>query len=437
MPAPTSKAHASGPKLADVLPQIILVVVLVVVNAAFAGTELALVSLREGQLQRLEKRSATGALLARLARQPNQFLATIQIGITLAGFLASATAAVSLAEPLEAPLGFLGGSARPAAVVLVTLLLSYLTLVFGELAPKRVAMQRAERWGMAMARPLSVLTTLTRPVVWLLSHSTDLAVRAMGADPDQQREEVTEDELRELVAAQESFTGEHRQILDGAFDIMQRRLKAILVPRHDVFLIDAAWTCRDALDVLVASGHTRAPVADDGNLDQVRGVIHLRQLLAGGAESVASKVLTIPVFPDGATVLTTMREMQTQRTQMAIVVNERGGAEGIVTMEDLVEELVGEIYDETDPRQVVVHRELDGTVVVPGDYSVHDLADIDVEVPAGRYATVAGFVLYSLGRLPAVGARVELDEYIVEVRSMDHFRITEVAIVRRGPSTVD
>ncbi len=142
--------------MSDVWPQLILVTVLVIVNAAFAGTELALVSLRESQLQRLEQRSSTGAILARLARQPNQFLATIQIGITLAGFLASAAAAVSLAEPLEEPLGFLGGAARPTSIVVVTLVLSYFTLVFGELAPKRVAMQRAEKWGLLMARPLDV-----------------------------------------------------------------------------------------------------------------------------------------------------------------------------------------------------------------------------------------------------------------------------------------
>ena len=154
--------------MGDVWPQLLLVVVLVLVNAAFAGTELALVSLRESQLQRLENKSATGGVLARLARQPNQFLATIQIGITLAGFLASAAAAVSLAEPLEAHLGFLGGAAGPVSVIIVTLVLAYFTLVFGELAPKRIAMQRAEKWGMVMARPLDLLSTLTKPIVWVV-----------------------------------------------------------------------------------------------------------------------------------------------------------------------------------------------------------------------------------------------------------------------------
>ena len=414
--------------MADQLPQLGLVVVLIGLNAAFAGTELALVSLREGQLQRLENRSATGALLARLAREPNQFLATIQIGITLAGFLASAAAAVSLAEPLEAPLGFLGSAARPASIIVVTLLLSYVTLVVGELAPKRIAMQRAERWGLAMARPLAVLSTATRPIVWLLSRSTDLVVRLAGADPGRQREAVTEEELRDLVAAQETFTPHQRMIIDGAFEIAERSLGEILLPRGDVFVLDASATCAEALDLLAASGHTRAPVVRGLNLDDVVGVVHLRQLLGGGTDPVEHVAVGAPVFPDAARVLTAMRELQLQRAQMAIVVNERGGAAGIVTMEDLVEELVGEIYDETDPDHATVHHEADGTIVVPGRFPVHDLNDVGVDLPAGNYATVAGFVLDRVNRIPSIGETVVADGYVVEVRAVVRHTITQVAI---------
>jgi len=412
----------------ELYPQIALVVVLIALNAAFAGTELALVSLREGQLQRLEHRSATGAILARLARAPNQFLATIQIGITLAGFLASAAAAVSLAEPLEGPLGFLGGAARPASIIVVTLLLSYLTLVFGELAPKRIAMQRAERWGLAMARPLSFLATATRPVVWLLSHSTDLVVRLAGADPTLQREEVTEQELRDMVAAQETFTPQQRLIIDGAFEIAERTLGEILLPRGDVFVLDASTPCADALQQLAASGHTRAPVARAAGLDDVVGVVHLRQLLDRDARPVEEVAMEAPVFPDAARVLTAMRELQLRRSQMAIVVNERGGAAGIVTMEDLVEELVGEIYDETDPDHATVHHEPDGTVVLPGRFPFHDLDDLGVELPDGNYATVAGFVLDRLNRIPTVGEMVSVEGYTVEVRAVVRHTITQVAI---------
>ncbi|MEP6298400.1 MAG: hemolysin family protein, partial [Ilumatobacter sp.] len=397
--------------------QLGLVVVLVVINAAFAGTELAMVSLREGQLQRLEKHSATGALLARQARQPNQFLATIQIGITLAGFLASAAAAVSLAEPLEEPLGFLGGFAGPASIIVVTLLLSYMTLVFGELAPKRVAMQKAERWGLVMARPLAFLSKLTRPVVWLLSHSTDLAVRVMGGDPNVQREEVTEEELRDMVALQATFTPEQRQIIDGAFEIAERSLDEILVPRRDVFVIDASTSCRDALVQLAESGHSRAPVADGGSLDHVSGAVHLRQLLGREDAPVSTVVMDIPMFPESARALTTLREMQTLRVQLALVVDEHGGAAGIVTVEDLVEELVGEIYDETDPDLASVIWEDDGTIVLPGRFPIHDLPDIGVDLPDGDYATVAGLFLELLGRIPVAGDHATTAGWHLEVRA--------------------
>lgn len=410
------------------LPQFALIGVLILLNAAFAGTEMALVSLREGQLQRLESHSSSGAMLTRLAREPNQFLSTIQVGITLAGFLASAAAAVSLAEPLEDPLGFLGGAARPASIVSVTLVLSYLTLVFGELAPKRIAMQRAERWGLATVRPLAAMARVARPVVWLLSRSTDLVVRLAGADPHRHREEVTEDELREMVAVQETFTPQQRLIIDGAFEIADRTLGEILLPRPDVFVIDATWGCREALARLAESGHTRAPVAPGGRFDDVIGVVHMRQLLDGGDEPVGPLAIEAPVFPEAARVLTAMRELQMRRFQMALVIDERATLVGIVTMEDLVEELVGEIYDETDTDLQAVRHEADGTVLLPGRYPFHDLTDVDVELPDGSYTTIAGFVLDQLGRIPEVGDVVDAAPHRVEVRAMDGHAITLVAI---------
>ena len=417
--------------------QLLLVVVLVVVNAAFAGTELALVSLREGQLQRLERRSSTGALLARLAREPNRFLATIQIGITLAGFLASAAAAVSLAEPLERPLRFLGRAAGPASIVVVTLILSYFTLVFGELAPKRVAMQKAERWGLVMARPLALMSSLTRPVVWLLSKSTDIAVRLLGADPDVQREEVTEEEVRDLVAAQVSFTPEQRQIIDGAFEIADRTLDQILTPRADVFVIDADTPCADALAALARSGFSRAPVAEGRSLDHTIGVVHLRQLLGTPDAPASSVVNEAPVFPESARALTTLREMQRLRAQLALVVDEHGGGAGIVTVEDLVEELVGEIYDETDRDLATVRYEDDGTIVLPGRFPVHDLGDVGIELPAGEYATIAGLVLDRLGRIPIAGDDTIVDGWRVVVRSVLGRSITEVALTPVATPSTD
>ncbi|MBI1845113.1 MAG: HlyC/CorC family transporter, partial [Actinobacteria bacterium] len=358
------------------LPQLGLVGLLVLLNAAFAGSELALVSLREGQLHRLEQSSGTGAVLARLAREPNRFLATIQIGITLAGFLASAVAAVSPAEPLEGPLSFLGGAAGSVAIILVTLALAYVTLVVGELAPKRVAMQRAERWGLLVARPLAALSAATRPAVWLLSASTDVAVRLMGGDPHRQREEVTEEELRDMVAAQRTFTEKQRLIIDGAFEISERTLQEVLRPRRDVFVLDADASTDLALRQLAASGHSRAPVGVQGSLDDVVGVVHLRDLLGEGDQPVSEVMAETCAFPGTVAVLDALHELQARRVQMAVVVDEHGSTTGIITVEDLVEELVGEIYDETDRDVMAVRRESDGSMLVPGGFPVHDLPDI-------------------------------------------------------------
>jgi len=422
--------------VSEALPQIGLVVVLVVVNALFAGSEMALVSLRESQLQRLESRGRRGRALARLARDPNRFLATIQIGITLAGFLASAAAAVSLAEPLEEPLSFLGSAAGPVSIVVVTLVLSYFTLVFGELAPKRIAMQRAEGWGLLAAGPLSFVATIARPAVWLLSRSTDLAVRLLGGDPNRHGEEVTEEELRDMVVAQPGFTDQHRTILTGAFEIAARSLSEVVRPRRDVFVLAPDVDCAAATRSLAESGHTRAPVAEDGNLDDYLGVVHLRDLVGADGKHVADVLQPAPAFPETASVLDALRTMQAGRHQMALVINEHGGTEGIVTVEDLLEELVGEIYDETDQDILSVVTEADGAMLVPGRFPVHDLPDIEVTLPDGPYSTVAGLVLHRLGRIPdGPGDVVAVDGWLLEVVAVDGRVITQVRL-RHDPDAV-
>lgn len=417
------------------IPQLLLVGALVLLNAVFAGSEMALVSLREGQLQRLEAESSRGAALATLARDPTRFLATIQIGITLAGFLASASAAVSLAEPLEEPLGFMGDGARPASIIIVTLILSYLTLVLGELAPKRLAMQRAEPWGLFVARPLSVVSTLTRPIVWLLSRSSDLVVRALGGDPNREREEVTEEEIRDMVAAQGTLSDQQRTILHGAFDLAERTLHDVLRPRTTVFTLDSQTPCDEALDALAESGHSRAPVCVRGSLDDVVGVVHLRDLLNQPPERVTGDAAaTARVLPESSRVLDALRDMQTSHAQLAVVVNEHGGAEGIVTVEDLVEELVGEIYDESDRDLLEIHRDPDGSIRLPGRFPAHDLKTLGVQIPEGRYASVAGFMLAQLGHLPEEpGDVVAVDGWTitieaVEGRAITSLRITPVAV---------
>jgi putative hemolysin len=407
--------------------QLGLVAGLIVLNAAFAGSEIALITLREGQLVRLAGRGRAGATLTRLARDPNRFLATIQIGITLAGFLASATAAVTLAEPLVDVLEPLGRAARPVAIVLVTLGLTFVTLVIGELAPKRVAMQRAEGWGLAAARPLAALAVLARPAVWLLGRSTDLVVRLLGADPALHREDVTEEELRDMVAVQPELSDQERAIIDGAFQLADRTLRQILVPRPEVIALADDEPVDAAVARLVATGHSRVPVYR-GDLDDIVGVAHLRALVSGRG-SVAERAQPALVMPETLGALDALRTMQTNRQQMAIVINEHGGTEGIITIEDLVEELVGEIWDEADPDVQAVEHHPDGAITVTGAYPIHDLDDIGVDLPAGDYTTVAGLLLDRLGRIPTEGEELTIGTWHLRVLEVTSRRIKRVRLM--------
>ncbi|WP_428966482.1 hemolysin family protein [Micromonospora fluostatini] len=417
--------------------QLALVGVLVVLNAIFAGSEIALVSLRESQIQRLERTSRAGRVLARLAKDPNRFLATIQIGITLAGFLASAAAAVSLARPLVPLLEVLGGAAEPVAIVLVTLALTFVTLVFGELAPKRIAMQMPERWALLIARPLDLLSTLTRPAVWLLGVTTDLVVRLLGGNPEPQRDEISPDELRDIVAGNHGFTKEQQTIIAGAVEIADRRLRAVLVPRLQVFCLDSGTTAEAARLVLATSGHSRAPVVRHGGLDDTIGVIHLRDLVGvPDAQPIDDRARPPMLLPDSLPVVDALRQFKAERQHIALVVDERGAVDGIVTLEDILEEIVGEIYDETDRDVSAVRTEDDGTLVLPGTFPVHDLPDIGVELPGrpeGDYTTIAGLVLACLGHIPtATGESVTIDGWTVAVAGIDHHAIVSVRLRREA-----
>ncbi|MBB5825754.1 hemolysin family protein [Micromonospora carbonacea] len=420
--------------------QLALVGVLVVLNAIFAGSEMALVSLRDSQVQRLERSGRAGRVLARLARDPNRFLATIQIGITLAGFLASAAAAVSLAKPLVPLLGVFGSAAETVAIVAVTLALTFVTLVFGELAPKRIAMQAAERWALLVARPLDLLASFTRPAVWALGATSDLVVRLVGLDPRHEPDEIGPDELRDIVAGNHGFTKEQRTIIAGAVEIADRRLRAVLVPRLQVFTLDSGTTAEAARLVLAATGHSRAPVVRHGGLDDAVGVIHLRDLVGVPDDRPVDECARpLMLLPDSLPVVDALRQFKAERQHIALVVDERGAVDGIVTLEDILEEIVGEIYDETDRDVRAVRTEDDGAMLLPGTFPVHDLVDVGVELPgrpAGDYTTVAGLVLTLLGHIPTVpGEDVTIDGWALEVADIDQRAITSVRLRRVAAPT--
>ncbi len=416
---------------------IALVATLVLLNAVFAGSEMALVSLREGQLKQLERTGGARALrLVRLARDPNRFLATTQIGITLAGFLASATAAVSLAEPLVPYAAGLGSAAEPVMVATVTLVLVFVTLVLGELAPKRLAMQLALPWALAVVRPLDALSTLSRPAVVVLGVATDLVVRLLGGKTEAASGDISAEELRDLVTSNPELNDEQREIISGALELSERTVRQVLVPRGSVVTIPGDATVAQARDTMAESGHSRVPVTEGNHLDRVVGVVHWGAVIHGGEEPVVNRAQPALMLPETVRISEALRRFREERQQMAIVVDEHGSVDGIVTLEDLLEEIVGEIWDETDPDVLETHQEEDGTVVLPGTFPVHDLSDVGVELdvpPSSDYATVAGLVLKLLGRVPErPGDEVHTVRWTIEVLAVARHAVTEVRISPRS-----
>ncbi len=417
-----------------------LVLLLVVANAAFAGTEMALISLRDSQLKQLEReRSRSSQRLVRLARDPSAFLATIQIGITLAGFLASATAAVALAEPLVPIVTpTLGSAAEVVTVGGITVILTFVTLVLGELAPKRLAMQKALPWARAAAGPLDSLSRISRPAVWLLARVTDGVVRLLGGRAQTSPDELSPDELREIVTSHRQLDPEQREIIGGALSLHQRTVREVLVPRGQVFTLDADLDVDGARVALAAAGHSRAPVTRSGRLDDVVGIVHWSALANESDHRVGALATQPLVFPGAAPVSSVLRAFKAERQHMALVVDEHGFIDGIVTLEDLIEEVVGEIYDETDRDSAGLRPEADGSHLLPGTYPLHDLQDLGIEIEhePGDYTTVAGLMLDRLGRIPqSPGDIVEVDGWRLDVVAVDQRAITRVRIGRVPPVT--
>lgn len=417
--------------------QVALIVGLLGVNAVLAGSEVALISLREVQVVRLEQKGARGRAVAVLARDPNRFLATIQIGITLSGFLASATAAVALAEPLVPLLGALGGAARPVAIVIVTAVLTFVTLVLGELAPKRIAMQRAEGWVMAAGGLLLAIARVSGPFVRLLGIATDVVVRLAGADPSRGRDALTQEEVRDLIATGGLYDLEQRRIITGALEAADRVLREVLRPRTVVVALPGELPAAEGLRRLVASGHSRAPVFTS-TIDDAERLVGVMDLVEQEG-TVADHARPVLALPESIGVIEALRRLQSERLSLALVVDEYGGVSGIVTIEDLVEELVGDIHDEydRDVREAVVQP--DGSLSVVGTFPVHDLADLgvvlDIDIEDSDAVTVAGIVNEQLGRLPRPGDRVLIGQHVLTIDAVQRRSASRITIGRIGAAS--
>jgi putative hemolysin len=418
-----------------------LVLLFVLIGGFFSASELALVSLRDSQVARLAERSRRGARVAALRQDSNRFLASVQIGVTLAGFFSAAYGGSTLAAPLASVLaswGLSDGVADTVALVLVTVAISYLSLVLGELVPKRLALQRAEAVALFAAPVLERIATISRPVIGLLSVSTNAVVRLLGLDPEAANEQVSEEELRDMVSGHEDLGVEERRVLAEVFEAADRQLREVMVPRIEVHFLRASMSLEDAGREVADQPHSRYPVIGE-SVDDVVGFIHVRDLLTvllsaheedeREQRTVEDIMRPVHVLPNSKALLPALAEMRAEHVHLAVVIDEYGGTDGIVTMEDMIEELVGEIEDEFDVQLTTSADSSDDTVLDGLSHRDEVRERTGIELPDGPFETLGGFIQFTLGRVPAVGDTVELQGRRLIVAAMDRWRVASVRVV--------
>ncbi len=425
-----------------ILQQVILVLVLIVFNGFLSAAEIALVSARRAVMKmEAEAGSKSAQKVLRLTEDPGRFMAAIQIGITLVGFGASATAAVTLAEPVADWLASLGlpwitPAASGLAVFIVTLMISYVTLVVGELAPKRLGLARAERVAKLVAGPVALLQSAAAPLIWVLTRSTNVVARLLGVPPGSVRPGVTEEEIKLLVTEQGTLLEDEKRMIHEIFELGDMVAKEIMVPRVDIRMLEDTVLVGDAIGVFRDSGYSRLPVFA-GDADTVVGIAMLKDLVgpvaAGRLEEPVSTFVRPAVFvPETKPILVMLKDMQQAHNHLAIVVDEYGGTAGLVTIEDIVEEIIGEVVDEFDRERRYITTLGPGEWAVDGLLSVHEANEtLGWDLPVSdEYETVAGWLLVRLGHIPTGGEEVQHGDLVVRVDAVRRRRIARLRVSR-------
>lgn len=438
-PVPTGSSNIIG--------QIILLLVLILCNAFFAASEIAIITLNDNKLRKMaEGGHKKAAQVLALVADSSRFLATIQVGVTLAGFLTSASASQTLSEPLAA--WFIGmvpsasayaGTVQSVSMVVITLVMSYFSLVFGELVPKRIAMQKAEKLAFGFIGILRVVATVFRPFVKFLSLSTNAMVRLFGMDPHADEEPVTEEEIRMLVDVGEEkgvIEGVQKDMINNIFEFDDLTAGEIMTPRTDVVALDIEDTLQEALTIAMEEGFSRIPVYEE-DIDHIIGILHIKDLLPFVGKKMPSDVTLRGLMRETYFVPETKHcgdlfsEMTAKRMQMAVVVDEYGGVAGILSMEDLLESIVGSMQDEFDDEEEEITQIDENAFEVDGSISMEELEDLlHRPMPEGDYETVAGFLMQQLGRIPEPDEhpQVQVENVMFTVQLMDDRRIEEVHI---------
>lgn len=420
---------------------ILLIFVFLLLGSVFAGTELALVSLRGSQIDQMEQEDARGKRVAQIARDPNTFLSTVQIGVTLSGFLSASFGESSISPyivPIVESWGVPTSVAAPLTTIVLTLIISYCSIVISELVPKRIAMQRNEQIARAVVPAIHVFAKVCKPIIWLIGKNTNIIVRLLGFDPNETDSEVSDEELRVLVNTNTNLSKDERTILDDVFDASETIVAEVMRPRADVVFLDGDMPIEKAAAYVREMPYSRYPVTGK-DFDDVLGFVHVRDLLDirdPEAKTVADVTREGISLPGTSKLLPSLELLRKRGIHLAVVIDEYGGTDGIVTLEDMTEELVGDIRDEYDlPEEKGGERTertafVNGVATIEGGMTIEDFADLTgIELEDGPYETVAGYFLAHTGKMGEIGDVLPSDDgYDMTVTQVDGRRIETLEI---------
>ena len=428
--------------------EILFLMVLTGVNAFFSASEMALISLNDNKMRIMaDVGNKKAKKLINLLSEPSRFLATIQIGITLAGFLASAFAAESFSGRLVNLIKFTGLSIpdlwlKNISMVLITLILSYFTLVLGELVPKRLAMKKAESISMIVVGPLVILSRATSPFIKFLTLSTNFFVRLLGVDPHEEDEKVTEEEIRMLIDVGKEKGTIHeteKLMINNIFEFNNKTVSDIMTHRTDIVALPAEATLDEVLHLIKKEKYSRIPVYNE-NIDDIIGLLHAKDIInylinnSDRENFSLNKIIRQPYFvPASKRTDELFKELQRDRTHIAIIIDEYGGTAGIATLEDLIEEIVGNIFDEDDEEEKFFEKLDENTFMINGSASLDDVKDyLEVELPTEEYETLSGFVIGQLGRIPGKedNPTVEFNGLLFKVEEVEEKRLAKVKVCK-------
>ena len=429
-----------GSSVTSLIIDLLVLALLILINAFFSATEIAIISLNDNKVKKMaEDGDKIAQKLIKLISQPSRFLATIQVGVTLAGFLSSAYAADRFASRIYLLIGLDTPTIRTISVIAVTLILSYFSLVLGELVPKRVAQSNPEKFSNRIAGIITALSVIMKPFITLLAFSTNLILRLLRIDPNKNDRTVTEEEIRMMVnVGRESgnIQSEEKQMIENIFEFNDKEVSEIMTHRTSIVSLDVEADYAEVLEVAVHEKYTRIPVYEE-SIDNIIGILHIKDLLYHAADGLKQPftlrdMIRPPyIVPESKNIDSLFREMQRDHVQLAVVIDEYGGTAGIVTIEDMLEEIVGSMQDEYDEEEQAIVRKDENTYLIDGITPLDEVAEVvGQEFPDEDYDTLAGLAICLLGRIPEDNEHpeVEFRNLRLKILEMDDNRVSKIQL---------